>query len=192
MKQVILASSSPRRKKLLEQIGLTFHIIPSHYIEKRGSITDPHVLVKKYAEGKAKAVAKQFEEAIIIAADSVVYIENEILEKPVTEKRAKEMLKKLSGKPHEVITGFCILDTESKKRTTKSVTTNVLFKKLTNKEIDWYVSTGEPLDKAGAYAIQERGALFIKRIEGDFNNAVGLPLFSLFEELKKISSEIAL
>ncbi|MCR4264263.1 MAG: Maf family protein [Candidatus Roizmanbacteria bacterium] len=190
MKQIILASSSPRRKKILEQMGLNFHVMPTHYVEKKGVTVDPHMLVKKNARGKAKAVAKQFENAIIIAADSIVYSNNEILEKPQSEKEAKEMLRKLSGTVHEVITGFCIVDTETGKSVARSESTKVFFKKITSEEIDWYVSTGEPMDKAGAYAIQERGAIFIRKTEGDFFNAVGLPVFSLFEELKKISAEI--
>ncbi|KKR48089.1 MAG: septum formation inhibitor Maf [Microgenomates group bacterium GW2011_GWC1_41_8] len=184
MRQIILASSSPRRKQILSKVTDNFLVDSSKYEEVRGTITDPHSLVKIHAEGKARDVAKKYKDALIIGADSVVYINHEILEKPFSEQEAKEMLGKLSGKKHEVITGFCIIDTESGKSVTESIATNVYFKKLTEEEIDWYVSTGEPMDKAGAYALQEKGAVFIEKTEGDFYGAVGLPLFHLMKALK--------
>lgn len=190
MKKIILASSSPRRKKLLEQVGLQFEVIPSNYEEKKGTTSSPHDLVKRHAEGKAHDIAQHVTNSIIIGADSIVYVKNEILEKPRSEKEAKEMLALLSGTSHEVITGVCILDSETGTSITKSASTKVFFKPLSRKEIDWYVSTGEPMDKAGAYAIQEKGALFIERIEGDYNNAVGLPVFSVFETLKTMDSTL--
>ena len=184
MKQIILASSSPRRKQILSKVTDNFLVDSSKYEEVRGTITDPHSLVKIHAEGKARDVSKKYKDALIIGADSVVYLENKILEKPESADHAKEMLRKLSGKKHEVVTGFCILDTKTGKFVTKSTTTSVYFKPLTEEEIDWYVSTGEPLDKAGAYALQEKGAVFIEKTEGDFYGAVGLPLFQLMKDLK--------
>lgn len=190
MKKIILASQSPRRKALLKQIGLDFEVIVSSFEEKIDKNLKPGELAEKFSLEKAKDVAKRQKNAIIIAADTFVVLGNEILGKPKTKELAKKMLEKLSGKAHLVITGFTIIDTKSGKTVTKSVESKLFMKKLTKEEIDTYVNTGEPLDKAGAYAVQEKGGLFIKKIEGDFFNVVGLPIFAVTWELKKFGINI--
>lgn len=190
MKKIILASSSPRRKKLLEQLGLQFEIKTSNFEERKEPNLDPYVLVKKQSRGKAKDVASQYQNALIIAADTMVYCNGKCIGKPITEKNARSALKLLSGKKHSVITGFTIIDTLTNKTITKSVETIIFFKKLTLKEINDYIKTGEPLDKAGAYGIQEKGAIFVEKIKGDYFNVVGLPIFTLVSELKKFGVKI--
>lgn len=190
MKKIILASSSPRRKTLLEQIGLKFEIDPSNYNEGAVSEMEPRKLAEYLSLKKAIEVAKRHEETVVISADTVVVIDSKILGKPKTSEEAKSMLKKLSGKCHSVITGFAIIDTGDNKQISKSVETKVYFKNLSEKEIDAYISTGEPMDKAGAYGIQGKAALFVERIEGDYFNVVGLPVLSLTEELKNFGIKI--
>lgn len=187
MKTIVLASKSPRRKALLEQIGLKFIVDVSEFKENLPENLSPKSMVKKFSLEKAKTVSKRHKNSIIIAADTVVVLNNEIIGKPKTAVNAVKILKKLSGKMHKVITGFAIIDSASGKKITKTVETKVYFKKMTKKEIDWYVLTGEPLDKAGAYGVQEKGALFIEKIEGDYFNVVGLPIFSLVECLKRLN-----
>lgn len=190
MRKIILASASPRRKALLKQIGLGFEVVVSNFEEKIEGNLKPNKLAEFFSKGKAKDVAKDYEDAIIIAADTFVALNNEIFGKPKTPDLARKMLKKLSEKAHSVITGFTILDTKTKRSITRSIETKVYFKKLTNKEIDEYIKTGEPLDKAGAYAAQEIGSIFVEKIDGDFFNVVGLPIFALTQELKKFGIKI--
>lgn len=134
---------------------------------------------------KAKAVADRYTNAIIIAADTIICFDNTVLGKPHNEKEAKRMLSILNGRTHDVITGFTIIDTEEGQIVSRSVVTKVYFNRMTEKEINVYVSTGEPLDKAGAYAIQGLGAAIVKKIEGDYNNVVGLPVDTLMKALRK-------
>lgn len=185
MKQIILASASPRRKELLKKIGLKFTVDVSRYKESSTLKLSPKKLAEFLSLQKAKEVAKRHKNAIIIAADTLVVLGNEILGKPHTKKVAKKMLMKLNGKSHLVITGFTIIDCDTNKTITKSVETKVYFRQLTLKEIDNYVKTKEPLDKAGGYGIQEKAASFVEKIDGDFFNVVGLPLNALTYELKK-------
>jgi len=140
--------------------------------------------------GKATDVAKRHKDAVIISADTIVALDGEIFGKPKTSERAKYMLQKMSGRAHSVLTGFTIIDTETKKQISKSVETKVYFKNLSEKEIDAYIATGEPLDKGGGYAIQGLAALFIEKIEGDYFNIVGLPIFPLTEELKNFGVSV--
>lgn len=190
MRQIILASTSPRRKALLEQIGLSAKIVPSNFAEKLNPRLKPPRQVELLAEGKAKAVAQDYADAVIIAADTVIVMNDEIISKPASEETAKANFRRYSGKCHSVITGFCIIDTATKKSVTKSVETRVCFKKLTQKEIDGYVASGEPMDMAGGYAIQGKAASLIERIEGDYFNVVGMPLTALVEELKRFGITI--
>ena len=190
MRQIILASSSPRRKGLLEQIGLKF-AVESRVEEDNGQNgLPPEKLVEQNSLKKAHSAAAFHQDAIIIAADTIGNIDGKIIGKPVSADEARAMLSSLSGKTHKVITGFTVLDTASKKVVTKSVSTTVYFKKLSTQEIDDYVDTGEPLDKAGAYGVQGKGALLVEKIEGDYFNVVGLPLFTLGEVLKEFSVEV--
>ncbi len=190
MKKIILASASPRRKEILEKTGLKFKVDESDYEENMDVNLKPHDLAMRHAIGKAKAVACKHSNAIIISADTIVVLKNRVFGKPRNKKEAKEMLKTLRGKAHTVITGYTILDSESGKRETRAIESKVFFKRLTDDEIDAYIRSGEPLDKAGAYGVQGLGALIVKRIEGDFFNVMGLPLSSVAESLKKFGIEI--
>jgi septum formation protein len=190
MKRIILASASPRRKELLEKIGLKFEVEPSNYAEDLRSGLSPDELVRSISLEKAKAIASKHKKAVVIAADTFIVFRGKIMGKPVTEAEARKMLMVLKGKPHSVITGFTILDTDKNKVLTKSVETVVHIKDLTSDEIEAYVKSGEPLDKAGAYAIQGLGSVIVERIEGDYFNIIGLPLSALAEGLKEFGIHI--
>jgi septum formation protein len=179
MKRIILASASPRRKELLEKLGLKFEVDASNCEEEIDPVLGPDELVRRISITKAKAVAQRHQDAVIIAADTIGVIGKKLLGKPHTADEAGKMLAKISGKSHEVITGFTILDTVTNKIMTGTVSTKVYIKKLTQQEIAAYVQTGEPLDKAGAYGIQGRGAVIVEKIEGDYYNVMGLPLSAL-------------
>ena len=190
MRKIILASASPRRKELLEKIGLKFEVEPSNYAEDMHSRLNPDELARAISLGKARAVASKHKNAIVIAADTFIVFRGKIMGKPNTEAKARKMLMTLKGKSHSVITGFTIMDTEENKVLTKSVETVIHIKKLTPKEIDAYVKSKEPLDKAGAYAIQGLGSVIVERIEGDYFNVMGLPLSALAEGLKEFGVHI--
>jgi septum formation protein len=190
MKKIILASASPRRRELLALTGLKFKVDPGDYQEDMSIPLDPHRLSRFLSLEKAKDVAARHRDALIIAADTFIVFRGSLLGKPHTEREARRMLLMLSGRRHSVITGFTILDTASGKRLSRSVETTVFFRKLTGKEIDAYVKSGEPLDKAGAYAIQGLGAIVVRKIEGDYFNVIGLPLNALAEGLKKFGIQI--
>ena len=191
MRKIILASASPRRKEILKKTGLNFSICTSDYKEDINLSLKPRALAKFLSRKKAERVAHKYKNAIIIAADTFIVFKNRLLGKPHTDKEAETMLNMLNGKAHSVITGFTIMDTSSKKILSRSVETKVYFKKLSRKEINAYVRSKEPLDKAGAYAIQGLGSVFIERIDGDFLNVVGLPLLALTESLKKFGITVA-
>jgi septum formation protein len=182
---IILASGSPRRKELLEKIGLTFKVDPSDSSEFLRLDLPPEGIAKAISLEKALKVASKYSDAVIIAADTFGVFRGKIVGKPATTDEAKLILSKLSGKSHRVITGYTILDTITKKVTTHSVETRVYFKKLTSEEIENYVKSGEPLDKAGAYGIQGLGAAMVEKIKGDYYNVMGLPLCALVDSLKR-------
>lgn len=186
MEKIILASTSPRRKQLLKQIGLKFKVVSSDYEEDMNIKMKPKKLAMHLSLGKAENVAKKYKNDIIIAADTFIILEDKLLGKPYTKKQAIKTLKMISGKILKVITGFTVIDSKNGKKMSRAVETKIYIKKMTNKEINEYVATGEPLDKAGAFGIQERGAVFIKKIEGDYSNVVGLPLYELTRVLKKM------
>lgn len=185
MKTIILASASPRRKEILEKTGLKFKVDASDYEEEINYSLRPHELARFLSREKAKAIVNKYTNALIIAADTFIVFKGKILGKPHTEEEAKRMLKMLNNRTHSVITGFTIIDTDDNKKLSGSVETKVYFKKLTIKEIESYIKSKEPLDKAGAYAIQGLGAVIVKKIEGDYFNVMGLPLSTLMETLKK-------
>lgn len=185
MKKIILASGSPRRKELLKKLGIKFEVVPSDYEEDMSLKLKPQELAKFLSLEKAKSVAKNYKNAIIISADTFVVFKGKYIGKPHSKIEAKRMLKDISGKSHLVITGFTIMDTKNKKTISKTVETKVYIKKLTPKEINAYAKTKEPLDKAGAYAIQGLGKSIVEKIEGDYSNVVGLPIYALAESLKK-------
>ena len=185
MKTIILASASPRRKELLEKINLRFEVDASDCEENIDPGLKPREIVRQLSIQKSKTVEARHKNSIIIAADTVGVMGDRILGKPHTKNEARKMLHEISGKSHLVITGFSIIDTTTDKIVTRTVDTRVFIKKLTREEIDAYVKTGEPLDKAGAYAIQGMGAVIVEKIEGDYYNVMGLPLNALTEALKK-------
>jgi septum formation protein len=180
---LILASSSPRRRYLLEQIGLTFSVISSTLDERTVPATPPENHVRMLAEAKAMEVAELHPKSWVIAGDTLVLIGDEVLGKPDTQARARQMLNALSGKTHRVLTGYCICCKASGHSFSETVETKVTFKPLRETEIDWYLSTDEPFDKAGAYAVQGLGSFLVKRIEGSYTNVVGLPVCEVMEYL---------
>ncbi len=190
MKNIVLASASPRRKEILALTGLRFRVEPSDYEETLDNAIKPHKLAKRLSLKKARAVAGKYRDALIIAADTFIVFRGKLLGKPHTSKEARNMLAMLNGKFHSVITGYTILDTGTGNKITRSIETKVWFKKMSSQELDAYVATKEPLDKAGAYAIQGRGAAIVKKIEGDYLNVVGLPLFDLADSLKKFGIRV--
>lgn len=186
MKRIILASTSSQRIMLLKRAGIKFEVIQSNYEEDINIHKDPHKLTRYLSKKKAETVASNLKNAIVIAADTIASFNNELIGKPKDKKEAKKILKLLNGKMHLIVTGFTIMDADTKKTITESVETKVYFKKLTKKEIDDYVATGEPLDKAGAYGIQGLGKTLIDKVEGNFDNVVGLPINIVCQCLKEI------
>jgi septum formation protein len=181
--RIILASGSPRRKELLSQIGIAFEVIPSNYEERMVELPVP-MLVEHFAYMKGSDVAQSVQgEALVIGADTVVYLD-EIMGKPSSREDAFAMLRKLSGKQHLVISGLSIINTSTGETLTQHESTRVKMKELDSDEITAYINSGEPVDKAGAYAIQGMGSLFVEGIEGDYYNVVGLPLFRLRKMLE--------
>jgi septum formation protein len=186
MSRFILASSSPRRIELLRALNMDFDIIPSNY-EENIIQKPPHELVCEFARSKAMDVAKNLSmDKVIISADTIVYKDDEILGKPKSRVEAYKMLKKLSGSSHSVITGICVIDKKSGKIFEDYEETVVFFKVLTDIEINDYINSGEPMDKAGAYGIQGLGGIFVEKIEGCYFNVVGLPVFKLNKLLGKM------
>ncbi|MFN3135798.1 MAG: Maf family protein [Candidatus Kryptonium sp.] len=187
---VVLASASPRRKNLLKQIGLNFIIHPSEIEEDLLQETSPEEHVLILSRKKALEVAKNYNDALIISADTIVVLDGEIINKPKDPDEAKQMLKKLSGRTHKVYTGFTILDTKTNKIYSDFEVTEVKFREIEDDEIEEYVSTGSPLDEAGAYGIQDDyGAVFVERINGCFYNVVGFPLTKFYLAMKKFLSD---
>lgn len=181
----VLASKSPRRKELLGNIGINAQIIPSSVDESPYKKLPPEQMVKELAMLKACDVARSLRgNTVVIGADTCVCLGEKVFGKPQNMAEAEEMLRELSGKTHEVFTGFCVYNCKDGTAVSRAEVTHVTFRVLTDREIKAYVKTREPMDKAGAYGIQKRGALFIEKIEGDFFNVVGLPLCSLASALK--------
>ncbi len=170
--------------------SVTVVVDPADYDEDKASVSEPREMARELSLGKARAAARKHRKAIIIAADTLVVLGGRVFGKPHTNAQAREMLRALNGKTHSVITGFTTLNTESGKVVSRFVETKVHMRKLSLREIDAYVRTKEPLDKAGGYAIQGRGAVLVDRIEGDYSNVVGLPLSALAESLRKFGVEV--
>lgn len=184
MKKIILASQSPRRKELLEKCGYPFEIDVADIDESITNTKDLNEEIRQLSIRKAKAVLSRHEDCIVIGSDTIVVIDHEVLGKPHTKEEAKEMLEKLSGKTHQVITGIAII---SNQRTYSNTNTSyVTFEVLSKEEIDKYVDTNEPMDKAGAYAIQGIASRYIKSINGDYYSIMGFPVSMVYEELKNI------
>lgn len=212
MKQIILASASPRRKELLEQIGLEFEIVPAKG-EEIITETKPEAVVMELSRQKAREVAAMVrdyvnahqdimtpQDMLVIGADTVVAAENEegdmqILGKPKDEADAYRMLSMLSGKVHSVYTGVTLVFLDKSGKAGEHCfyeKTDVHMRKMSDLEINRYIATGEPMDKAGAYGIQGKCAIYIEKIDGDYNNVVGLPISAIYHELQKLGIDIYL
>lgn len=185
MTRFVLASSSPRRRQLLESIGLQFDVIPSAVPEELDRGETPEEYVIRLSREKAAAVAETNRDRWIIAADTIVVLGDQVLEKPHDTADAKRMLAAIAGQTHVVYTGVTVKCLQKNYADTHVAVSEVRMLPLSAKEIDWYVGTGEPLDKAGAYAAQGAGALFIESIHGSHTNVVGLPLALLFQMLRR-------
>lgn len=200
MEKIILASSSPRRRELMAQAGFAFEVLVSEADETIETET-PGEMVEVLSERKAAAVAEEIkrqgfaeESVLLVGADTMVAIDGKKLGKPKDEKGAEEMLEELSGRTHQVYTGVTLMRLRKaengsilQESRTFSEGTDVSFYPLTKEEIRSYIATGEPMDKAGAYGIQGKAAVFVKEIKGDYNNVVGLPIARLYQELKNWS-----
>jgi septum formation protein len=179
MMRLVLASASPRRRELLTNAGFDFEVVPSEVEEPGYSVGPPAAFAEQVAKLKAETVARSFAptyKAVVLGADTVVVINNALLGKPRSPNEARQMLEKLSGRVHEVISGVALLDSVSRRSVSAHEITRVHFRALTPEEIAEYVSSDEPLDKAGAYAIQGRASRFVTRIEGCYFNVMGLPV----------------
>jgi len=183
---VILASASPRRKELLEKLGLRFSVIPAHIDETMQKDEDPINFASRISLEKGEAIAKKYPERIVISSDTIVVHKEHILGKPSDPNDARRMLKMLSGKTHQVITAFTIMQNKRDIERTEHEISDVTFRDLNDSEIDDYIATGSPLDKAGAYGIQDLHANLVKSINGCFYNVIGFPV----ARFKKIWDEL--
>lgn len=183
--KVVLASGSPRRRELLGEMGIEFEIdIPDVDENVEGQ---PHQMVKLLAERKARAVAEKRRDGLIVAADTLVALDGRALGKPADDEEAKEMLRSLSGRTHDVFTGVCVMDAASGRYMVEADRTGVCFRAVSESEIEAYVASGEPRDKAGAYAIQGGAGAFVAGYEGSRTNVIGLPVELLDKMLREMN-----
>ncbi|MCX8011563.1 MAG: Maf family protein [Desulfobacterota bacterium] len=185
---IILASASPRRRELLSTIGLKFEVVPPHINEEMLAGETPKEYVARLSKAKATAIGKKFVNYWILGADTIVSIDGEVLEKPRTEAEAYSMLRKLSGREHRVLTGFFIYHTRNQKSFGDVVESWVKIKRLEEEEIRAYINTGEPFDKAGAYAAQGQGMFMIEKISGSFTNVIGLPVCEVINAFRELGA----
>lgn len=192
MREIILASASPRRAELLNRLGVAFKVVPSLIEEPRpeGARAAPRQLALERAGGKAAAVAGRYPRDLVLAADTVVWCDGRILDKPRGIPEARQMLQLLNGREHLVFTGVSLRLMAEDRQQEDAVTTRVRFRNLGQEEIEGYLATGEPLGKAGGYGIQGYGALLVSEIEGCFYNVVGLPLARLGEMLRPFGVDL--
>ena len=190
MIRVILASRSPRRKEILEKLGIMFEVRPSCVNEELDPLGDPAVEAVRLAREKALDVARRegMDGGLYIGVDTVVYMDGRILCQPDDHGHAAEMLRRLEGRTHEVYSGLCLLLTGGFEAAGCSVS-RVTFHPMSEKEIEWYVKDGEPMDKAGSYGVQGKGALFVKSIEGSFHNVMGFPVDLFYSLLRELGLE---
>ena len=179
----ILASASPRRAELLRQLKLDFKVVPSDALEVFDDNLSPLELCQLNAHRKARAVAKKDPDALVMGADTLVFLDHQIFGKPKDAAEAKKMLLQLQGQTHQVVTGVCLIHLRKHRERIFAVSTDVVFRVLNAAQIDEYLATINPLDKAGAYAIQENGEMIVSEISGSFSNVVGLPIEKVQEEL---------
>lgn len=184
----ILASASPRRQQLLREIGLQFDVIPGDVNEDFLLDELPVDYVTRMSREKSYAIAEQMPDAWVLGADTIVIIDGEVLGKPQTRENAREMLKKLSGREHRVITGFTIVKKSAQTVVSQVVESSVVFKEIEMDELEWYINSPEPYDKAGAYAVQGMAGYFVKEIHGSYTNVVGLPLTEVVTVLKEVGA----
>lgn len=187
---LILASASPRRAELLKQAGISFTVEIPGIEEVNEKSVSPRGLVLKLAGMKALAVSERLKEGYLLSADTIVVHKSEILGKPADKEEAKQMLSRLSGEKHQVFTGLALMNVSTGMIETGAEATTVWMKKLDINHIEAYIATGEPFDKAGAYGIQGRAALFIRKIDGCYTNVVGLPLGLLFDLISRMNVPI--
>ncbi|MGM0471349.1 MAG: Maf family protein [Bacillota bacterium] len=190
MVDLVLASASPRRRDLLEQIGAEFRVVPSQIDEEEITAKSAAKLVQRLATAKAKEVAKRVESELVIGADTVVVNKEQVLGKPDSKEEAYEMLLSLRGGCHQVMTGLAIIDLIKGQKRIDYQVTEVKMRHFSRQEIEDYIATGEPLGKAGSYAIQERGAILVTRISGSYTNIVGLPVTRLIELSQELGYQI--
>jgi len=180
---LILASASPRRADLLRQLKLDFEVIPSDAKEVFDDHLSPQELCQLNAHRKARTVAKKLPDALVMGADTLVFLDHQIFGKPASAVEAKKMLLQLQGRTHQVVTGVSLIQLRAHRERIFAVSTDVLFRSLTPGQVDEYLSKINPLDKAGAYAIQDSGELIVSEISGSFSNVVGLPIEKVEDEL---------
>ena len=183
---IILASSSPRRADLLKTIGVSFEAVPSDINERPHQDEAPADYIIRLARAKVIDAARKRDSGLVIGADTIVVLDGRILGKPRDAEDAGRMLRQLSGRWHAVMTGVALYDAATRREVADYDKTLVRFAQLTDREIEWYIETGEPMDKAGSYAIQERGAMFVEEIAGNYHNVVGLPVTLLYRLSKRM------
>ena len=187
-RRLVLASASSRRRELMAEAGYQFDVVTADVDETLPAGLSPEDAAVEVARRKAEDVAPRVKGALVLAADTVVVTpEGEVVGKPADEADARRMLRALSGSTHRVITGVYLVDTETGAAVSRAVATRVVFERMTDAEIEAYVASGEALGKAGAYAIQETGDRFVRRVEGSFTNVVGLPVEAVGEMLARIA-----
>ncbi len=186
---MILASNSPRRKEILENFGFSLKTV-SKNIDEISSKEEIKEKIMDIAQQKTMAAAKDYPNENVVGADTVVVIDGKILGKPKDETEAFEMLKSLSGKSHDVITAYSFVNLKKNIFLNDAEVTKVFFKNLSDEEINWYINTKEPMDKAGAYGIQGKGAYFVEKIEGDFFSVMGFPLGRFLRRLTEVGMDL--
>ncbi len=185
-RQIILASKSPRRKRLLEQIGVKFTVHESSYEEDMRAKDDPYELAKFLALKKAQDVGRHYPDAIVIGADTFTVYQGKFVGKPKDAADAKSILQDFSGSSHEVVTGFAVFDTKTGEIVNGYGKAESFFRELTTEEIDAYIATGEPFGMAGAYGFMDKGAVLMAGVKGDFYSIIGLPIAQVYLALKKM------
>ncbi len=189
-KRIILASTSPRRKELLSKTGIPFEIIPGDYEEDMTLPMAPLELAKHLSLGKAESVARK-EQGVVIGSDTFIVLDDKVLGKPHTPERAREMLTMMRGREHRVVTGYAVIDTETGKIISGVSDNTILFKNFSDEIMDAYIATGEPLDRAGSYAIAEGGAQLVEKYEGDYEGIIGLPVRDVVRALQELGVEVS-
>lgn len=188
--QIILASASPRRRELLASVGIRFQVFPSHIDEHRLADENPEEFILRLSEEKAAEVARRSTIAgrWFIGSDTIVLCDDQILGKPTSPQDSARMLRLLSGRSHQVLSAYAIIDRHNNQCVHRCITTDVTFRTLTQQEIEGYIASGEPADKAGSYAIQGLGAFMVTTINGSYSSVVGLPLSQIVTDLQQLGA----